>query len=119
MIRQVAWTAPARAGLARALPPATLDFIEAEVRAGISALWECSQAEHHAYCVTRVDQNPTTFVIVAFEGTGMHLFAPSFIAAAESRNLPMRAHTVSPIVARLIRRYGFRTAEFVCRRERA
>jgi hypothetical protein len=116
MISRIAWCAAAAAGLGEALPAATLAIVAGEVQRGVSMLWDCSTHEHHAYCVTRVDGTPLQLVIVAFQGSGMHVFAPAFIAAAQSRGLAMRAHTVSPIVARLIRKFGFQQREFVCRR---
>lgn len=116
MITRIEWCEDAERGLARAIDGPILQIIAHEVRAGVSMLWKCEHEQHRAYCVTRVDLNPTEFVIVAFEGTGMHVFAPSFIEAAASRNIPMRAHTVSPVVARLVRRFGFREAEYVMRR---
>lgn len=116
VITRIAWCDEAARGLSRALEGPILGIVEAEVRAGVSMLWECRDGDHRAYCVTRVDFNPTEFVIVAFEGTGMHRFGPTFIEAAKVRGIPMRAHTVSPVVARLIRRFGFKESEFVLRR---
>lgn len=118
MITRIAWCEAASAGLARALQGPILQIVEAEVRRGQSMLWECSDELHHAYCVTRVDNNPIEFVVVAFEGTGMMTFAAPFIEAAKSRGIPMRIHTVSPVVARLVRKLGFdfESMELVLRR---
>lgn len=118
MIRQVPWSDAAAAGLSRALPPRTLGYIACEVRQGIAQLWHCQSAEHEAYCVTRIDDNPLTLVIVAFEGTGMLHFAPAFIDAARSRGLRLRAHTESEQLARVLRRrLRFDHLEYVCVRE--
>lgn len=78
-------------------------------------LWECRDDKHAALCVTRVDANPTEFVIVAFEGTGLLTFAPYFIEVARERGIPLRAHTTSRFMLRLLRRVGFRLEEYVAR----
>lgn len=115
MIQLIPWTDDAAQHLARALSFAELPLIAAEVRRGRSQLWLCTSDRHTAYCVTRVDPTPAEFVIVAFEGSGMHEFGPAFINAARARGLPLRAHVSSPVVERLIRRFGFRRTETVCR----
>lgn len=115
MIRRIAWCDEAALGLSRALVGPILGIVESEVRAGVSMLWECRDDTHHAYCVTRVDFNPTEFVIVAFEGSGMLTFGPEFVEAARSRGIPARVHTVSPVVARLLRRLKFELQEYVLR----
>ena len=118
MIRQAQWCDRAAMGLSRALPPQTLHYVGREVCRGISQLWECSSDPDHAWCVTRIDRNPTTLVIVAFEGTGIVRFAPPFIEAARARRLPIRAHTVSRGMARLLeRRLQFQLREYLLIRE--
>jgi hypothetical protein len=116
MITRIAWSDAVDRGLARALPEMIRSIVAAECRAGVSQVWECDEGAHHAYVVTRVDANPTEWVMVAFEGSGMHKFAPAFIAAARERGIPMRVHTVSPVIARLLRPLGFQQTEYVLRR---
>lgn len=116
MIERVQWCDEAERAIARALPPVTLALVAEEVRQGVSMLWRCVDSDHRAWCVTRVDENPRELVIVAFAGSGMMSFAPAFITASESRRIPMRAHTVSPVISRLVRRLGFHQSEFVLRR---
>lgn len=114
MIRQVQWSAAAAAGLSRALQGRTLAYVAREVQTGIAQLWRCQSADHEAYCVTRIDENPLTLVIVAFEGSGMLHFAPAFIQAARSRGLRLRAHTMSEQLARVLqRRLRWKHLEFV------
>lgn len=116
MIRRITWSDEADRGLSRALPNALIrSIVAAEVQSGTSMLWDCENDTHHAYVVTRVDANPTEFVIVAFEGTGMLTFGPEFVAAARSRGIPLRAHVTNPIVARLLRKLGMRVDEWVLR----
>lgn len=115
MIKLAPWSADAERELARALPPVILSIVQNEVATGISMLWECADGLHHAFCVTRVDSNPREFVVVAFAGSGLMSFGPHFVEAARSRSIPLRAHTVSPVIARLLRRLGLRTAEYVLR----
>ena len=118
MIRRINWNETAERAFLRALPDVLIRTIVAdEVRAGISRLWECKSGVHTAHCVTRLDNNPREFVIVAFEGTGMHLFAETFIAAATSQRLDIRAHVANPIMGRLLRRYGFKARETIMIRE--
>lgn len=116
MIKRVAWSPDADRGLARALPDSLLRaIVQGEVERGVSMLWECEDELHHAYCVTRVDTNPTEFVVVAFEGSGMMTFGKEFIAAARSRNIPLRAHVTNPVVERLLRRLTLKRSEVVLR----
>lgn len=115
MIERVNWSGEAEQFLARALNRSVLAIVAAEVSQGVSMLWHCESSEHRAYCVTRVHPNPRELVIVAFAGSGMHTFAPAFLQAARSRGLPLRAHTVSPVVARLVRKFGFQQSEYVLR----
>lgn len=118
MIRTAQWSDGAAQVLSRALPPRTLRYIQAEVQRGISQLWECESEHHHAWCVTRIDRNPMTLVIVAFAGSGMLHFAPAFIGAASERGLRLRAHTMSEQLARVLgRRLRFAHREFVLVRE--
>lgn len=115
MIKIAAWCADAERELARALPPVILQIIATEIARGVSMLWQCDDGVHRAWCVTRVDPDPREFVIVAFAGSGLMSFGPHFIEAARSRGIPLRAHTVSPVIARLCRRLGFHQAEYVLR----
>lgn len=115
MIERVAWSPDAERVLSRALAPLIVPIVADEVRRGLSMLWECKEGTHHAYCVTRVDDNPREFVVVAFAGSGLMTFGPHFVAAARSRNIPLRAHTTSPVIVRLVRPLGFRHAEYVLR----
>lgn len=114
-IKQVAWCDAAAAGLARALPSsAILEIVANEVRSGVSRLWHCRDGEHEAYCVTRIDLNPTQLVIVAFEGSGMKVFGPWFVARAHAQGIPVRAHVTDPRVERLLRiGLRFRRSEIV------
>lgn len=105
--RALRWSDKAAKGLARALDPIVLELIAREVQSGLSTLWHCKSDAHEAFCVTRIDNNPREFVFVAFEGSGVLEFGPKFISAAKSLGLPMRLHTMSPVVARLVRRLGF------------
>jgi len=117
-INRISWNESADRAFLRALPDSLIRSIVAdEVRTGVSRLWLCKSAEHTAYCITRLDNNPREFVIVAFEGTGLHLFAPSFIHAADSQNLAIRAHIANPVMTRLLRKYGFRPRETILIRE--
>lgn len=118
MITRVSWDESAERAFLRALPDQLIrSIVSDEVRNGISRLWLCKSAEHAAYCVTRLENNPREFVIVAFEGTGMHLFANSFIHAADSQHLAIRAHIANPVMTRLLRKYGFRPRETILIRE--
>lgn len=118
-IKQVEWSDAADRGLARALPnSAVLEIVENEVRSGIARLWHCREGEHEAYCVTRIDLNPTQLVIVAFEGSGMKVFGPWFIARAHAQGIPVRVHVTDPRVERLLRiGLRFRRSEVVLLRE--
>lgn len=113
MIHRIEWNDHAANGLRRALTTPVLAIVEREVRSGVSMLWECKTDKHHAYCVTRIDQNPLEWVFVAFEGTGLEMFAKDFIAAADQRRIPIRLHTTSEVLLRLVRRLGFQRREFV------
>lgn len=120
MIRRVPWSEDVERGLSRALPdPVIRSIVAGEVRAGVSRLWECEEGPHRAYVVTRVDTHPTELVIVAFEGSGMHVFAPHFIGAARAYGVPVRAHVTNPVVERLIRRFGFQREEVILRARHA
>lgn len=118
-IKQVAWSDAADRGLARALPSSEIRSIVAdEVRRGIARLWHCRDGTHEAYAVTRIDLNPTQLVLVAFEGSGMNVFGPWFIARAHAQGIPVRAHVTDPRVERLLRiGLRFRRSEVVLLRE--
>lgn len=113
MIRVIPWNDDAALGLCRALSFAEIPVIQSEVERGIAQLWECSDARHHAYVVTRVDSTPPEWCIVAYEGSGMQTFGPLFIEAARARGMRLRAHTQSPVVERLLRRLGLQRTEVV------
>lgn len=116
-VTRVAWSEAVERGLGKALPDEMIrSIVASECRAGISQVWECSSDAHHAYVVTRLDSNPTEWVIVAFEGSGMHEFGKHFVQAARERGIPLRAHVTNPIVEQLlIRRLKFKTEERVLR----
>lgn len=114
-IQRVPWSDSAAHGLSHALPDPIMPIVEQEVRAGVSMLWECRDDSHHAYCVTRVDANPLELVVVAFEGQGMLVFGPLFVAAAHARGLPIRAHVTQPAVERMLRRLGLQRSEIILR----
>ncbi len=107
MIKRIAWSDEAARGLSRALREPILSIVADEVRRGQSSLYHCVDGSEEAYCVTRIDDNPKEFVVVAFEGVGMVKFGRKFVAAAKAIGAPMRVHTMSPVVARLLRRLGF------------
>ena len=116
-IRRIAWSQELDRGLARALPDELIrGIVASECRTGVAQAWQCDSEQHHALVVTRLDQNPTEWVVVAFEGSGMHVFGPLFIAAARDRGIPLRAHVTSPIVEQLLkRRLKLRTEERIMR----
>lgn len=116
MIRTVPWTPEIAQKLSRALGSAlVLELVGEEVRQGISQLWECSNDQHRAYCVTRLERNPVEWCVVAYEGSGMMQFGPLFVEAARARSIPLRAHVASPVVERLLRRIGLKRSEVVMR----
>jgi hypothetical protein len=116
VIRLTQWNDEVDKGLSRALPDAVIrGIVAAECRAGISQVWECADDAHHAFVVTRLDANPTEWVVVAYEGSGMHIFGPLFLRAARERNIPLRAHVTSEVVERLLRRLGLRREEVILR----
>lgn len=117
MIKQIAWCDEARDGLSKALPyPLIMSIVEQEVRLGVSQLWRCENDLHQAYVVTRMDTNPTEWVIVAFQGTGMQQFGKLFVDAAADRKVTLRAHVTNPVVERLLRRLGLKRDEVVLRK---
>lgn len=116
MIKLVPWSDEVDAGLKRALPNDLIrNIVAQEVRVGVSQCWRCEEGVHAAYVVTRLDTNPTEWVVVAFEGTGMQRFGQHFVEAAKSRGVTLRAHVTSPVVERLLRRLGLSRSEVVLR----
>jgi hypothetical protein len=110
------WSAEADAGLAKAMPDAVIrSIVQAEVERGISKLWRCEDGEYSAWVVTRLDDNPPEWVIVAFEGTGMHRFGRHFVQAAKTQRVTLRAHVTNPVVERLLRPLGLRRSEVILR----
>lgn len=111
------WSDAAGSGLAKALPDALIrSIVQSEVERGIAKLWRCEDEAHSAWVVTRLDANPTEWVIVAFEGTGMHRFGTYFVQAAKMQGVTLRAHVTSPVVERLLRRLGLERSEVILRK---
>jgi hypothetical protein len=115
MIRQIPWTDAIEQHLQHPAGAACIDYLRAEVHAGVSKLWHCKSATHEAYMVTRLDRNPDELVVCYFQGTGLQHFAPTVIEGAHLHGIPVRAHTSQQLVARLLRRVGLREAETVMR----
>lgn len=117
MITRTTWTNAASNVLEQALSQTILEIVRKEVADGISMLWHCKDDKHEAYCVTRLDGPPKEWCIVAFAGSGLMSFIKVFVEAAQRQQVPMRIHTVSPVLARIAKRWGFSDRpEFVLRR---
>jgi hypothetical protein len=114
-ISQLPWTAQIERELTVPESADCIEYLAREVQSGLSQLWECSDGEDTLRVITRVDQNPRELVICLVVGTGVEKFGPLFIAAARSKGLPMRMHTMSAAMARLCKRLGFVMAEYVLR----
>lgn len=85
-----------------------LGYLQAEVQAGTIDVWQVSDESDTLFVLTRYEQDCNDWVICLAVGTGLAKFAPLFLRVAERRGWNMRMHTVSPAVARLCRRVGFR-----------
>lgn len=114
-IENAPWSDAAEAALTDEASRSCLAHLKLEVQQGISTLWRCRSAAGELWLITRLDKNPTEWVMCLAVGRGLAQVAPQFIRAARDRGWPMRVHTESPAVARLLRRYGFAVAEFVLR----
>jgi hypothetical protein len=119
VIARRAWNAEAERDLARSAGR-DMAVIRRQVQADVAMLWECESDRNHAWCVTRLDADEAgaEWVIVLFEGSGLHEFVPLFVEAADSRGLPLRAHLNArrPGLKRMAARYGFEVTELVVRR---
>ena len=92
-----------------------IEWLRREVEQGISQLWHCSDGVDEAYAVTRLDHNPTEWVICYFEGAGMRKFGAHFVEVARRKGWRLRAHTQRPGVVRLLRPLGLKVTEMVLR----
>lgn len=92
-----------------------MPLLKAEVLAGISQAWECSHGADVARGITRLDTNPTEWVMCLCVGRGLRQIFPEFLKVARRRGWPVRIHTENPAMARLLERYGLTLSEFVLR----
>lgn len=94
-----------------------LPEVKRQVEKGIAQLWRCESERNAAWCVTRLDRDACGFewVVVLFEGSGLHEFVPLFLQAAKDRNIPVRAHMDARRkgLLRMLKRYGAVAREVV------
>jgi hypothetical protein len=115
MIERIPWSMEAERAMSDAAGAACLPYLRAEVCRGISRLWRCTSGSNVVHLVTRLDHNPTEFVVCYAEGNGMAEFIPAFVHAARKLDAPIRVHTTKPSVARWLRRHRLQVHEFVLR----
>lgn len=115
MIREIPWSPDVGARLMHHASRECLPFLAREVQAGAAQLWECSDGDDSLTVITRLDSNPTEWVMCYVQGSGLRKFAPQFVELARQRGWPLRAHTTDRRVVRMLRRHGFRLGEFVLR----
>ena len=116
LIERIPWSEDAEAHMRNEAGRHCLPFLRAEVIRGRSKLWRCTDGPSLAHVVTRLDANPLELVIAYAEGRDMHKFAPWFIDSAHTRGIPLRIHTDSSAMARLLRqRWGLQLQEYVLR----
>jgi len=118
MIRLEPWNDLAEHAIARIEGACVVD-IRHEVRAGISQLWHCIDAEgHRGYVVTRLEERESgrEWVLVAGVGKGFHVFVQTFIEAARCAGLPLRAHVNRRGMVRMYEHVGFHVSEYVVRK---
>jgi hypothetical protein len=115
MIERIPWSREAESAMQNAAGAECLPYLREEVCRGISKLWRCTSGSRVVHLVTRLDHNPTEFVVCYAEGEAMAEHAHAFIAAARKLGAPMRVHTTKRSIARWLRRFGLETQEFVLR----
>ncbi len=115
MIRELQWSQDLAARLMGHASRDCLPFLAHEVQAGVAQVWECVDGDDCLTVITRLDANPTEWVMCYVQGSGVAKFAPRFIAIARQRGWPLRLHTTDVRVLRLVRRFGFRLQEYVAR----
>lgn len=120
MIRRIPWSQWAADRLGHEAGADCIDILAAEVRRGIAKLWHAQDGAHECLFITRVDCFPDgrakELVICYAQGTGIHCFAPQFLAAATAARIPIRVHTTSLFMVRYLRRWGLQMQEYVLRR---
>lgn len=115
MIKRIPWSVEVDVRLTHQAGRDCVPWLREQVIAGVAKLWHCVDGKHEAYIITRMCLTPPELVICYAEGTGLHRFAPEFIAAARAKGVPMRAHTTSQFMVRYARRFGFELQEYVMR----
>jgi hypothetical protein len=115
MIERIPWSTEAETAMSDVAGAACVPYLRSEVCRGVSKLWRCTSGSRVVHLVTRLDHNPTEFVVCYAEGVGMAEHAPAFIAAARKLGAPIRVHTTKPVVARWLRRFDLRVREYVLR----
>lgn len=114
-VREIEWSREVEQALNDPAGRSCLPYLAQEVRAGAAQLWECSDGIDQLHVITRLDRNPTEWVMCYVRGSGVLKFGPHFVAVARAKGWPMRMHTQSATVARLARRIGARMHEYVLR----
>jgi len=92
-----------------------LPYLIRECEAGIAEIWRLKDNAHCLHVITRLDQNPTEWVIAWARGTGSQKFGPMLIEHAKRKGWPIRVHVGSLSKVRLFKRVGFRIDEYVMR----
>jgi hypothetical protein len=92
-----------------------LPYLIREAQAGVAEVWRISDDQHSLLVITRLDHNPTEWVIAWARGTGSAKFGPLLVAHARRKGWPIRIHVGSLAKSRLFKRAGFAIDEYVMR----
>lgn len=115
LIEVIAWTPELARVFNDPAGRSCVPYLLNEVRQGIAQAWRCSDGLDELHVITRLDRNPTEWVLCYGQGRGVRKFVPLFIAVARRKGWPVRLHTQSPALVRLTRRIDGRVSEYVVR----
>jgi hypothetical protein len=92
-----------------------LPYLIRETQAGIAEIWRISDETDCLHVITRLDQNPTEWVITWAIGTGSQKFGQLLRDHAKTKGWQIRVHVGTLARVRLFKRAGFTVDEYVLR----
>jgi len=119
LVEELEWTDDVDAVLWHPSACRLLDWMRGQCRVGIAQLFRFTDYDDCLYLVTRVDRDPTEWVICWARGTGTAKFGPIVVELGRQRQMPLRVHIdvdqLSRARLRLFGRYGFELSEYMLR----